>query len=39
MASIAYSEESFCGPVGMPCVVPWRPEALDCRATAPPEAY
>ena len=30
------SDESF-GPDGMPCVVLWRPQALDCRVLIPPE--
>ena len=32
------SEESFLVPMALPCVVLWRPEALDCRALIPPEA-
>ena len=27
------------GSDGMPCVVLWRPEALDCRVFIPPEAW
>ena len=30
---------AVCGPDRMPCVVLWRPEALDCRVLVPPEAW
>ena len=32
------SEESFLVLTEFPCVVLWRPEALDCRVLIPPEA-
>ena len=32
-------EKSFVVPDGMPCVVLWRPEALDCRVLIPPETW
>ena len=32
------TRRSLFGPDGMPCVVLWRPEALDCRVLIPPEA-
>ena len=32
------SEGSYCGPDGMPGVVLWRLEALDCRVLIHPEA-
>ena len=33
------TRRSLFGPDGMPCVVLWRPEALDCRAPIPPETW
>ena len=33
------SEESFLVLTEFPCVVLWRPEALDCRVPIPPEAW
>ena len=43
MCSLPFRQAPFrmiivVGPDGMPCVVLWRPEALDCRAPIPPEA-
>ena len=32
------SDESFC-PDSMPCVVLWKPEALDCRVLMPPQTW
>ena len=36
-AFLILTQRSLFGPDGMPCVVLWRPEALDCRALIPPE--
>ena len=37
--AIFRTRRSHFGPDGMPCVVLWRPEALDCRVRIPPEAW
>ena len=34
-----FMRRSHFGPDGMPCVVLWRPEALDCRMPTPPETW
>ena len=39
MLFVCLARRSLFGPGGMPCVVPWKPEALDCSVLIPLEAW